>query len=283
MRETYLVLDAANLYMRCLYATEYDPTDDNFTMYKIQLLRSLLKTMKQFTPDRVIICQEGFHNWRKDLYPEYKANRAVGRQESIIDFDKFYAANGAFINDFKEIAKNMQFLQVARCEADDLIATIVKTQQQADIIVQSNDRDFYQLFKYTNYRQWDAHRREFIQVANPETYLTEKIILGDAGDNVPRISGLKYRQGPKFIQKHVLQDLDKWLQETNCQAEWDRNYKLIAFDAIPEELSTEIVNQLNDWQRSDFDARAFYSFMLNHKLASQIDYVTDYVNAFSKV
>ena len=282
MRETYLVLDAANLYMRCLFGTEYDPTDDNFTMYKIQVLRSLQKTMKQFTPDRVIICQEGFHNWRKDLYADYKANRAIGREASIIDFDKFYEVNNKFIDDFKNIAKNFQFLQVARCEADDLIATIVKTQQQADVIVQSCDRDFYQLFKYKNYRQWDATKKTYIQVANPETYLTEKIILGDAGDNVPRISGLKYRQGPKFIEKHVLPDLDKWLEETNSKEEWERNYKLISFDAIPEELTTEISNQLADWQRGEFDARAFYNFMLQHKLASQIDYVTDYVNAFSK-
>ena len=268
--------------MRCLYATEYDPTDDNFTMYKLQFMRSLQNTMKLFTPDRVIICQEGFHNWRKDYYPLYKANRITGRQESVIDFDKFFKVNGEFIEDFKNLAKNVQFLQVARCEADDLIAVIVKSQQQADIIVQSNDRDFYQLFKYPNYKQWDAHKKQYIVVANPESYLTEKIILGDAGDNVPRISGLKYRQGPKFIEKHVLPDLDKWLNETQCQEEWDRNYTLIAFDAIPEELSTEIVEKLNSWQRGSFDAREFYNFMLKHKLVSQIDYITDYVNAFSK-
>ena len=176
----------------------------------------------------------------------------------------------------------MQFLQVSNCEADDLIATIVKTQQQADVIVQSCDRDFYQLFKYDNYKQWDPIKKTYIQVANPETYLTEKIILGDAGDNVPRISGLKYRQGPKFIEKNVLPDVDKWLEETKCKAEWERNYKLIAFDAIPEELTNEITLQVNNWQRGKFDARAFYNFMLQHKLASQIDYVADFINAFSK-
>lgn len=104
------MLDAANLYMRCLHATEYDPTDDNFTMYKIQFMRSLQKTMRMFTPDRVIICQEGFHNWRKDFYPEYKANRIEGRAQSAIDFDKFFKVNGEFIEDFKNIAQNMQFL-----------------------------------------------------------------------------------------------------------------------------------------------------------------------------
>ena len=93
---------------------------------------------------------------------------------------------------------------------------------------------------------------------------------------------MKYRQGPKFIEKHVLPDLDKWLNETQCQEEWDRNYTLIAFDAIPEELSTEIIEKLNSWQRGSFDAREFYNFMLKHKLVSQIDYITDYVNAFSK-
>lgn len=282
-KETFLVLDAANLYMRCLYGTGYDPTDDNFTMYKIQLLRSLQRTLLQFNPDRVIVCQEGFHNWRKELYPSYKANRITGRQQSAIDFDKFFSVNDKFVEDFKNIAKNIEFLRVARCEADDLVATVVKTQQQANVIVQSNDRDFYQLFKYKNYKQWNAHKQEFVQVANPESYLTEKIILGDVGDNVPRISGLKRGQGPKYVERAVLPNLDEWLEQTNSKADWERNYKLISFDAIPEELTTEIANQLFSWQKGKFDAKAFYNFMLEHKLGSQIDYVADYVNTFSKV
>ena len=276
-------MDAANMYMRCLHVAPYDPTDDNFTIYKCLLMQSLKTTLQNFNNiDRVIICQEGFKNWRKEVYPLYKANRVEGREASIIDFDKFYEVNNKFIKDFANIAQNFQFLQVPNCEADDLIASITKYKQDVNIIVQSSDRDFYQLFKYNNYKQWDAIKKQYISVVDPENYLTEKIILGDAGDNVPRISGLKYRQGPKFIEKNVLPDLDKWLTETDCKDEWERNYKLIAFDAIPEELSSAIVEQVNTWQKGKFDARAYYNFMLDNKMASQIDFVTDYINAFSK-
>lgn len=278
-----MIIDAANLYMRCLAVTkDASLTDDNFTAYKGLFLSSLKHTISSIKPDRVLICKEGFKNWRKDLYPEYKANRVVARESSVIDFDRFFAVNAEFINDLTEVAKNIQFLQVEHCEADDLVAIAVRSQQNYNVVVQSSDRDFYQLFKYSNYKQWDGNKRKFIEVANPETYLTEKIILGDAGDNIPRISGLKYRQGQKFIEKHILPDVEKWLTENNMQEEWERNYKLISFDAIPEQYVSAITTELNSWQKGTFDSRGFYNFMLKHKLTNIIDFVTDYVNAFSK-
>lgn len=281
-KQTILVLDAANLYQRCLHVVPYDPTDTSFVAYKSLFLSSLKRTIMQFSPDRVIMCKEGFRNWRKDYYPEYKANRVEARAASAINYDVFFKINDEFINDFEQIAKNFQFLQVEHCEADDLIATIVKSQPDSTVIVQSSDRDFYQLFKYPNYKQWDGQKRKYIEIANPDSYLTEKIILGDAGDNVPRISGLKYRQGPKFIEKNILPDIEKWLTETNMQSEWERNYTLISFDAIPENLTTEIVDKVNSWQRADFDKRGLYNFMIKHKLANIIDFIGDYSNAFSK-
>lgn len=94
--------------------------------------------------------------------------------------------------------------------------------------------------------------------------------------------GLKYRQGPKFIEKNVLPDIDKWLDETNSRAEWDRNYTLISFDAIPEEYVTAITNEVNNWQKGQFNSREFYNFMLKHKVTNIIDFIGDYINAFSK-
>lgn len=232
--------------------------------------------------DRVIFCQEGFHNWRKEYYKLYKANRAEGREASDIDFDAFFAMNNEFMSDFAAMAKNFQFLQVPECEADDLIAVITKHYKNTNIICQSSDKDFYQLYKYKNYKQWDGVKRKFIEVANPETYLIEKIILGDSGDNVPRISGLKYRQGPKFIERNVLPDIDKWLDETNSREEWERNYTLISFDAIPERLSSEIIRQVDNWQKGEFAKNQLYNFMIKHRIFGQIDFIGDYANAFSK-
>lgn len=180
--------------MRCLYVLPYDPTD-NFTMaYNGLLIQMFKNILLQFNDiDRVVFCQEGLNNWRKQVYPLYKANRVEKREVSVVDFDAFYKNLHAFMHDFQDIAKNFQFLQVPNCEADDLIAVITKYKQDCDIIALSADKDFYQLYKYTNYKQWHPIKKQFVEVANPVNYLTEKIIIGDSGDNVPRISGLKSR------------------------------------------------------------------------------------------
>lgn len=284
MREKVLLIDAANMYMRCLHVIPYDPTDNFYTAYNGLLTQMFKNALLQFNGiDRVVFCQEGFNNWRKQEYSLYKANRVEKREASDVDFDAFYKNLNAFIHDFQGIAKNFQFLQVPNCEADDLIAVITKYKQNCDIITLSSDKDFYQLYKYKNYKQWHPTKKQFIEVVNPVNYLTAKIITGDAGDNVPRISGLKYRQGPKFIEKKIIPNLDAWLDENKCRDEWERNYKLIAFDAIPEEHCNSIISEFDSWEKGKFDARGFYNFMFTHKLQNQIDFITDFVNAFSKV
>ena len=282
-RKTLLVIDAANMYMRCVHVIDSEIVNDAFMReYKTLLLQMFKKTISTFNADRVIVCKEGFHNWRKEYYPEYKANRAITRAQSAIDWELFYNENNKFIDDFEQIAQNIQFLQVPNCEADDLIATIVKTQQDYDVIVQSTDKDFYQLFKYSNYKQYDAKNKTYIQVMNPETYLTEKIIMGDSGDNVPRISGVRKGQGPVFVRKNILPDVEKWLKENHMQKEWERNYTLISFDAIPEKYTSAIADKVNSWQKGVFQGRELWNFLTKHKLMNLMDYMTEFVNVFSR-
>jgi len=278
-----LLIDGGNLFMRCLFSVPYDPLDPTYIAYKTTLFMSIKKTLKQFRPDKVIFCLEGRSNWRKQIYSEYKKQRRDIRDKSVIDFDSFFMENGKLIEDLIKVVKNIQFLQVDNCEADDLIGVIVKNKSNWKIINQSSDSDFYQLFKYPNYNQWNAKKKQFAQVLNPESYLTEKIILGDVSDNIPRLSALKFRQGPKYVQKNVLTDLNKWIIENNMEKEWARNQTLISFDAIPTTLSETIMKNVNEWKPEALDERGLYYLFNDHKLFGLISDITEFVNIFKNI
>lgn len=279
-REEVLLMDFHNLCMRCLFALPYDPTDEHFVMYKTTLLRSLKKIIKEFKPNRLIFCLEGYDNWRKQQYDGYKASRAAGREKSVIDFDRFFAENNQFVDDMKKFFKNVQFIQLRHLEADDLIALITKNNPQWNITCVSSDRDFHQLHKYKWFKQYDVIKERFVEVLSPETELTVKIITGDKGDDVPP---LKKGVGPKTIAKILDRGLDEWLDENQLRESFERNMKLISFDCIPQEFNEVVVNEINNWQYDDFKPREFYNFIVNEGLGSLFEITQEFIEIFKDV
>lgn len=268
--------------MRNLFALPYDPTDTNFTQWKNMMLRSIRKLFAEHEVGRVIFCLEGRANWRKTYYPEYKANRAVARNESKVDFDAFFPEHDKFVESLKNLLTNCMFLRVEHAEADDLIAVITKKYRNWNIVNISTDRDFYQLLKYPNYRQFDAIKSQWIEVLNPENYLLEKIILGDAGDNIPK---LKQRVGPKTAAKIINSEegLEEWLKLENLEKEFERNMTLISFDFIPEEIENSIKKAVDSWTGAKFEPRNMMNFLTENKCLGQFESLGTFVNLFQRL
>lgn len=280
-KDRVLLIDFANLSIRNLFAVKYDPLDENYTVWKNMIIRSLRKLFLAFDPGRVIFCLEGRNNWRKDVYPEYKAQRKLARDTSHIDFDTFFPVQNDFIEVLKNLLTNCCFLQVEGAEADDLIGCITKNNPKWNIINISTDRDFFQLYKFNNYRQYDPIKNKFIEVVEPKNYLLEKVILGDMGDNIPNIrAGI----GPKTAAKIVncKEGLDEWLKIQNLEAEFNRNLTLIDFEFIPEEVQNEINKALKEYKITKFDPRALMDFFTKNDLTAFISDITLLANLFSK-
>ena len=194
---------------------------------KFGILYSIRKLIRNFNPDRVIYCKESYDgNWRKSIYPEYKANRAAARESSVVDMGKFFEVNNNFVLGLERCMKQAQFLTVPHLEADDLIALTVMTQPNWDITLVSTDKDFYQLHSFKNFHQWDPIKEEYIQIINPEAALLEKVVRGDRSDNIP---SLKRGVGTKTFAKIYQEGLNDWIVENNLQESFDRNQKLISF------------------------------------------------------
>jgi len=274
-----LLFDISNLMMRCLFSQTPGPEETEFSIFKMTFLSSFIKTIREHSPDRVI-CVQDSESWRKEVYPEYKANREAKRDSSIVNFDVFFPVVEKFFTVLKESFRNIPFVQIPRCEADDIIAVITKNRPNWDIINVSSDKDFHQLYVYPNYRQYDGVKHCFVECLDPEKELTLKIITGDRGDNVP---GIKYGIGEKRALKILDEDLDLWLAENSLKETFERNMKLISFRCIPKDIENTILSVINNLTYDTVDTKRYFKFIQMSGLAGLMDTFTDYMNTVKQV
>ena len=245
----YLFIDYQNIVYKKLHTIKESELEDNdYNVYKGKLLSNILRLISQFPHRKVILACEGGNSWRKDLFPEYKAQRASNRAKDKIDYEKFFKMLDKFTEELKDLLCNCIFVKYNRIEGDDIIAILTKHLcERGDSVVNvSTDGDFLQLCKYDNYEQWNPVQAKYMSVIDPKLYLIEKTIFGDKSDNIPHI-----RHGiGKVTAKNLAckTDFHEWLIEENLQDNFDKNYKLIAFDAIPIEIEKNILDTYNNYK-----------------------------------
>ena len=207
---------------------------------------------------RMIICGDG-GSWRKEYYPEYKASRKTNRDKDDRDWDKIF---NTFTNVRNEIAEHLPFdvIHEYGVEADDIIATLVKETQEfgkhEPVMIISADKDFIQLHKHGNVKQYSPITRKMVTHEDPNAYLIEHIFRGDAGDGVPNVLS----DDDTFIDEDKKQTplskkkIAEWtegydnLQDvmpTQAYRNYQRNKKVIDLDEIPDEITTKILDKYN--------------------------------------
>lgn len=280
MKEKVLLIDTNNLAMRCVFAIQHDIEDTGFVMYKMTFLRLLRKMLNLFNPNKVIFCMEGGSNWRGEVYSDYKANRAVERKKSYIDFDKFFLENDLFISGLRDVLTNVQFMKIRELEADDLIAILVKNYPESDFTLVSSDKDFYQLHSHPNFKQYEPIKEEYVKALNPKASLLEKVVTGDKGDNIPK---LKRGVGPKTFETIYNNGLDEWLEENDLRDNFDRNYKLISFDMIPQKYISIVKDEYDKFKQIEFNGKGFYDFLFTNDLSALMSEMNNFISVFTNI
>jgi hypothetical protein len=202
----------------------------------------------------VVIVADAGGNWRKDVYPEYKAKRKDARAKSKVDWDEAFRCINLVRDELKEHFPYKVIHQWG-CEADDAIAEIVKHTQEfgnhEEVMIVSADKDFRQLQKYGNVRQWSTATKKFLDEPNPRLYLEEHIIKGDTGDGVPNVlSDDKClaegrRQGTMSAKKKAALLEDPKALGEEVYRNYLRNKKMIDLtenSECPQNIKEEIIN-----------------------------------------
>ena len=138
---------------------------------------------------------------RKDIYPEYKANRSPA-PESL---RKQFKLCRAFIH-----ALGIHEAASLHYEADDLIGTWAKSlrQQHIPVNIITADKDLAQLV-YKNDHWWEYDRGQKMDTkaitkkfrAKPRQIADQLAIAGDKSDNIPGVPGIGMATAAKLLRK----------------------------------------------------------------------------------
>ena len=158
----------------------------NENMLRHMILNSLRNYQKKYQDEYgdIVLCTDAANPWRREYFPLYKANRKKSREADDRDWNLIFSTL-QIVKD--EIRDNFpyRYMYVERCEADDIIAILVKHATEPVLIV-SGDKDFQQLHN-DSVRQWSPNLNQMVQCEDPNLFLQEHILKGDKSDGIPNI------------------------------------------------------------------------------------------------
>jgi hypothetical protein len=208
----------------------------------------------------MILACDGGSTWRKERFPQYKANRKKNRDSSSIDWKALFEILNAVREELKQFMP-YKVLHVQGVEADDIIATLVETTQEfgcnEKVMIVSSDHDFVQLQRYSNVKQFSPMQKKSIVEKDPVRYLQEHILRGDSGDGVPNVLSPDDvfvtpggRQKP-LMEKRINEMIQEWDSlgsklDENTLRNFHRNRLMVDLGYIPEERKAQIISTFND-------------------------------------
>ena len=228
----------------------------------------------------VVLTWDSKHSWRRDYFPEYKASRRKGREESDLVWDDIFGTLNKIRNEIKENFP-YKYLEVFGAEADDIIGFLCEENRDEKIMIISGDKDFIQLQKFPNVKQWSPITKKDINGFNPTTYLKEHILRGDTSDGVPNVlspdntfvDGLRQRPlSRKKIQSWLIGGGSDWNDEV--KRNFQRNSTLIDLSRTPEELKNQIRLEYNNAPYGD------RSKLLNYFMQNKLKELTENIGEF---
>ena len=159
-------------------------------MVRHMVLNSIRSYKTKFGAEygELVIACDNKNYWRRQLFPYYKANRKKNQEASEINWKAIFECLNKIRAELKEVFP-YRVIDIESAEADDIIGTLCRAYGDTGekILILSGDKDFIQLQRYNNVRQFDPVRKKFINHNDPEKFLFEHILKGDAGDGIPNV------------------------------------------------------------------------------------------------
>ena len=256
-----LIVDGLNVAFRWRYKKVPYYTND--------YVRTVESLAKSYNCGKIVVLADGGSTYRKNLYPDYKANRKDRyKDQTEAEKEEFTQFLAEFANAFKRLQnKGHLIIKQRGLEADDLAAWIVGKRRKFGIDetwLISSDKDWDLLIdddvsrfstvtrKEVTVNNWDEHYN-----FDKEMFLTFKCLAGDAGDNIPGIKGIGPKRAETLIEQYgdlfdiynacPIDSKYKFIQELNENA--DRlllNAELMDLQSYSEQALIEAEMNLED-------------------------------------
>jgi hypothetical protein len=243
----------------------------------------------------LVICCDGRKYWRREFFPNYKANRKKARDNSDLDWTLIFDTLSQ-IRD--EIKQNFPYkvLHLDRAEADDIVAVMAKwcqtnalvqqglVEEPQKILVVSSDGDFIQLQKYDNITQWSPIQKKYIKATKKELHektITHIVKAGD--DGIPNILStddvfIKGERQKPVSAKRLQEFIENGFIACKNDEErrnWHRNQTLVDFEFIPEDVSNEIIDTYSNY-KTTADKMTIMNYLIANKCRLLLDELEDF-------
>ena len=211
-----LVIDGLNTFIRVFSAVPALNDDGQHIGGVTGFLRSVAAVVRLLKPTRCVIVFDGKggSRRRKDLYPDYKANRA--NKTAVNRYQEFASLEDEQDSMKRQFGRVIQYLNclpvttlsIDNVEADDIMAYIaneIYTDDKNRVTICSTDRDFLQLVN-NRISVWSPIKKKMYTPSvmqeefgfSSKNYLLYRSFIGDKSDNIPGLKGV----GPKSLIKY---------------------------------------------------------------------------------
>ena len=234
-------------------------TTPDGNMVRHMILNSLRMYRSRFHMDygELVLCYDSKHYWRRDYFPQYKANRKKVREESDKEWDAIFECLNEIKSELKEFFP-YKHLEVYGAEADDIIAALCLELEydNGKTLILSGDKDFIQLHKYKNVSQYSPITKRMINGTNPKEYLEDHILKGDTSDGIPNVLSPDHtfterlRQRP-LGKKKIENFKENGLPTEEIKRNYQRNEKLINLSLSPDDLYITILKEYQEALEGD--------------------------------
>lgn len=285
-----ILLDFSNIIVGSIMVANKIPNEERTSHDFIRHL--VLNSIRNYrikykkTYGEIVICTDTQSSWRKGVYPYYKAHRKAIREkqksEKGMDWSALFKTIHEIIDEIDTFFP-YKVISIPHAEGDDVIAVLARNFQEKSIII-SSDKDFTQLHKYKNIKQYSPIQKKMLNGSEPYKYLKEHIIRGDKGDGVPNILSADdcivegVRQKPISKKK-----IELWMNEkpadfcvNGMSEKWKRNQQLIDFDFIPTDISQSIMDQYLK------EKKQRQGQLLNYFITKRLKYLMENMEDFIK-
>ena len=209
-KKRLFLLDAYALIFRGYYAFIKNPRINSKGMDTSAIMgfmNSLLDVIKREKPDHLAVAFDKEGSFvRTEMFTQYKGNRSETPEAIKIAIP--------YIQDLLK-AMHIPIIELAGCEADDLIGTIAKQAEKENfqVFMVTPDKDFAQLVSENIFMYKPARMGNGIEIwgipevlakfeiDRPEQVIDFLGMMGDAVDNIPGLPGVGEKTAKKFLKE----------------------------------------------------------------------------------
>jgi 5'-3' exonuclease len=267
----------------------------NLPLIRHMIINSIRSYKRKFGPEfgEIVIACDNRHYWRRQFFPNYKANRKKNRADSGFDWNSIFEA----LHQVRaELSEHFPYpvIDVDGAEADDVIGVLAEYSQTSNVdgllpsaepfLVLSGDHDFNQLQKWSNVKQYAPVQKKFVKITeSPSAVLMEHIIMGDKGDGVPNIlsdddtfvTGSRQRPMKKDkVAEWKHQKPEDFITSDEMWRNFQRNRELVDLSRIPEDIKEAIIDSYEKQKGGD------RSGLLNYFIANRMKQMIDLIDEF---